>query len=64
MSSTSSTLLNCPTCGEAWTKLRERSDPWDSDIKDFLRKMQFLRRVEGNFGCALGLEIKEEDEHV
>ncbi len=63
ISSTTSTLMKCPTCGEGWTQLRERGDPWDSNIKDFLRKMQFLRRVESNFGCALGLEIKEEDEH-
>jgi hypothetical protein len=60
MASNNSTLMKCPTCGEGWTQFKERGDPWDSDVKDFLRKMRFLRRIESKFGFALALEIKEE----
>jgi hypothetical protein len=61
ISSTTSTLMKCPTCGEGWTQFRERGgDPWDSEVKEFLRKMRFLRQIESKFGFALALEIKDE----
>ena len=60
MASNNATLSKCPTCGEGWTQFRERGEPWDSDIKDLLRKLRLLKRVEKNFGCSLSLEIKEE----
>lgn len=64
LASTSQTLANCPACKEGWTQFKPQGDPWDSDIKDFLRKMRFLKQVESRLGFSLELEIKNEEKKL
>lgn len=57
------TLSKCPTCGHPWTTTQiGGASGWDSEIKDFLRKMRELKKAEEKFGCAIALEIKNEDQ--
>jgi hypothetical protein len=50
-------LIKCPTCGHAWTS-GNPGQPFDSDVKEFFRKMRDLKKIEASFGCKLALEIK------
>ena len=57
-----SVLGICPTCSHPWTATQPGRATWDSDIKEFVRKMQSLKRAVGTLGCALELEIKHENQ--
>lgn len=50
-------LMNCPTCGHIWTA-GHSGRPFDSDVKEFFRKMRDLKKIEESFGCKLAFEIK------
>jgi hypothetical protein len=57
------TLAKCPTCSHPWTANQIGGVVgWDSEIKEFLRKMRALKQVEEKFGCAITLEIRNEEE--
>jgi hypothetical protein len=60
MAASNTTLIKCPTCGEIWVPMQERGEAWDSPVKDFLRKMRFLKQLENKLGYAIALEIKDE----
>jgi hypothetical protein len=59
LSANNTVLAKCPTCGEIWAQNSRQSAAWDSDIKDFVRKIRDLRKIEPAFGCVFSLEIRD-----
>jgi hypothetical protein len=55
-------LASCPTCGAEWAEFQRGTVMYDSEIKDFFRQLRDLRKLTSKFGCALTLEIKQEEE--
>ena len=55
-------LAKCPTCGSSWTQSQVQGVGWDSEIKEFVRKMRELKKIEEKFGCTIALEISNEDQ--
>jgi hypothetical protein len=55
------TLGQCPTCKHRWTALDlypERG--YDTEVKDFIRKLGRMRELEEKLGCKLRFEIKDD----
>jgi hypothetical protein len=51
-------LAKCPTCSAEWIPFNQSTGAFVSEIKDFLRKMAYLRKIEEVFGCKVSFEIK------
>lgn len=51
-------LTRCPTCGTQWMQFSNASGSYSSEIKEFLKKMAYLRKIEEAFGCKVSFEIK------
>jgi hypothetical protein len=56
-----STLSICPTCANPWTipNLYPQRG-FDTEVKDFIRKLGKMRELEEQLGCKLRFEIKDE----
>jgi hypothetical protein len=53
-------LCSCPACGTPWTTLPDGRLAFDSELKDFFRRMCQIREIESKFGCTISLEIKDD----
>jgi len=53
-------LCSCPACDTPWTTLPDGRLAFDSELKDFFRRMRQVRDIESKFGCTISLEIKED----
>ena len=51
-------LTKCPACNKEWMQLNPATGAFVSEIKDFLRRMAYLRKSENAFGCKVSFEIK------
>src|SRR5580700_4119964 len=60
LSNSNKVLSSCPTCGATWTGLPDGRLSFDSEIKDFFRRLRYVQNEESKFGCAVSLEIKNE----
>lgn len=52
------TLTKCPTCDKEWIPFNQSTGAPTTEIKDFLRRMAILRKIEGSFGCKVSFEIR------
>jgi len=52
-------LAQCPNCGSQWMTLGP-SAVFDSEVKQFIRMMNELKKSIPRFGCGVMLEIREE----
>lgn len=53
-------LSTCPTCGGIWASLPNGLLAFDTEIKDFFRRMEQIKEIESKFGFRLSLEVREE----
>ena len=61
LASANKILSKCPTCASPWASLPDGRLAFDSEIKDFFRRMQQVKEIESKFGCTINLEIKDEE---
>ena len=56
------TLVKCPTCGGTWTVpgAHPVQMGYDTKVKEFVRMLAQMRNIEGNLGCSIRFELKDE----
>ena len=52
-------LVQCPNCGSPWMTLGP-SAAFDSEVKQFIRTMNEVKKATPKFGCGVMLEIKQD----
>jgi hypothetical protein len=55
------TLMTCPTCGDVWMQTLDPNRLADTALKELIRKLCDFKKIEKGYGCAIALEIKQED---
>jgi hypothetical protein len=61
LSAASPVMGKCPACNAPWTQAPNPTVMWDSDIKELFRRLRSLKKMEDGFGCAIAIEIKQEE---
>lgn len=53
-------LSTCPACKGVWASLPDGRLAFDTEVKDFFRRLQQVREIESKLGFSLSMEIKPE----